>query len=331
MLRRRSRLCWRYLEKNPAVSAPKTPSGFEPPAQIDEVPGREPTQSAASPRVWTVFLTIVTAISLSVITQILVAAAVAGILIANGAEPKELAESLISKMMSPPVFIAMLVLGQLAIFVAAIVAAKLSPVPINQRIGLVTPRCPRWAHVVFVLGSALPLTLSVGAAYLVATVIEPDKSTEMLYDQMTSVWAVLFIVLIGLLPGICEEILFRGYIQRRFIDRWGPATGIIVTSIVFGLFHVTPHGIALATIIGVWLGVLAYRTGSIWSGIFCHAAINSGWNIWQVGKKLWGFPESPSLPMSVIGIAAMTLCFAVAIWVLATQISKPTDSSIAET
>lgn len=101
---------------------------------------------------------------------------------------------------------------------------------------------------------------------------------------MTNTWAVPFILLIGLLPGIAEEILFRGYLQRRFIDRWGPAQGIAVTSIIFGLFHVTPHGIALATIIGVWLGMLAYQIGSILPGIFCHAAINSGWNIGQVGK-----------------------------------------------
>ena len=95
--------------------------------------------------------------------------------------------------------------------------------------------------------------------------------------------------------------------------------------------HVSPQGIALATILGLWLGVLAYRTGSIWSGIFCHAAINSGWNVWQVGKKLWGLPASPSMTVSVLGILLMTLFFVVAIWVLATQISKPRDSPMAET
>ena len=147
---------------------------------------------------------------------------------------------------------------------------------------------------------------------------------------MTNTWAVPFILLIGLLPGIAEEILFRGYVQRRFVDRWGPAAGIAVTSIIFGLFHVTPHGIALATIIGVWLGVLAYRTGSIVPGILCHAAINSGWNVWQVGKKLWGLPETPSTATSVIGITLMVLFFALSIWALATQI-RPAKESQAET
>ncbi len=313
------------------MSSSEPSSGYEPPTPIDDPPIATATQTNASPRVWTVFLTIVIAILLSVASQVVVAAAIAGSLIASGENPKDLAETLIPKLMSPPVFIGMLVLGQLFIFVSAMVAAKWSPVPILQRVGLLTPRCPAWAHVVFVLGSVLPLALSVGAAHLVTMLIKPDESVEMLYDQMTNVWAILFIVSIGLFPGICEEILFRGYIQRRFIDRWGPATGIAVTSIIFGLFHVSPQGIALATILGVWLGVLAYRTGSIWSGIFCHAAINSGWNVWQVGKKLWALPETFSMTESVIGIALMTLFFAIAIWVLATQISKPMNSSMAET
>ncbi len=277
------------------------------------------------------FLTAVIAFLLSIVSQAVVGAALAVIMIANGSDPKELAEALIPKLMSPPVFIGMLVLGQLGIFASAMVAAKMSPVPIIQRIGLVKPRCPTWAHVVFVLGSALPLALGVGAAYLMAELIEPDKSVEMLYEQITNAWAIPFIVLIGLLPGFAEEILFRGYMQRRFIDRWGPVTGIIVTSIIFGLFHVTPHGIALATIIGAWLGVLAYRTGSIWSGIFCHAAINSSWNVWQVGKQLWGLPETPSMTVSVIGIVLMIFFFGLAIWVLATQVGRTPDRSVTET
>ena len=43
-----------------------------------------------------------------------------------------------------------------------------------------------------------------------------------------------------------------------------------------------PSAIALAFPLGIWLGVLAWRTGSIWPSIVCHAAINSGWNALQI-------------------------------------------------
>ena len=299
-----------YLARKSPLSGSETPTSYEPPTPTDDLPAAKPTQSAARPRVWTVFLTAVTALFLSVVSQAVVGAALAGIMIANGSDPKELAEALIPKLMSPPVFIGMLVLGQLAIFTSATVAAKMSPVPIILRIGLVNLDVQRGHTSCSCLDQPYRSGLGVGAAYLMAELIEPDKSVEMLYEQMTNAWAIVFIVLIGLLPGFAEEILFRGYMQRRFIQRWGPVTGInSATSIMFGLFHVTPHGIALATIIGAWLGVLAYRTGSIWSGIFCHAAINSSWNVWQVGKQLWGLPETPPMTVSVIGIVLMIFFF----------------------
>ena len=100
-----------------------------------------------------------------------------------------------------------------------------------------------------------------------------------------------------------------------------------MTTIVFGLFHVIPHAIALATILGLWLGVIAYRIGSIWPGGLCHGCINSAWNFWKVGKRLWGFPETVSPTVAAIGIVIMVVLFAVATWVLVRCISKPTDVS----
>lgn len=304
------------------MSHRESTNGYASPGPTDELPGPRESPPGGPPRVWTVFATLLVAIVLSVASQAVVGAALAAWAISQGRDPKNLAEELIPMLMSPPGFIGMLILGQLSIFVSAMVAAKMSPVPVKQRIGLVSPRCPAWALLILVLGSTLPLAVSVGAAQLVARFIEPDASVAMLYEQMTIAWAIPFIVLIGLLPGIAEELLFRGYVQRRFIDRWGPGMGIAVTSLLFGLFHITPHGIALATIIGVWLGVMAYRTGSVVPGMLCHAAINSGWNVWQVGKKLWGLPEIPSMTVSVIGVSCMVVLFAAAIGVLATQTNQ---------
>lgn len=305
-------------------------SGYESPAAVDEtaLQATPPPSNLTHPRVWTVFVATVVALVLSIATQAVVAAILAGSMLASGVPPQELEETLVPELMSPPWFIAMLVLSQFSILASATIAAALSPVPLFDRLGLVAPRCPKWAHAVFVVGSALPLALGVGSAYLVSKLIEPDESVQSLYEQMNSTWAIPFIVLIGLLPGVCEEVLFRGYMQRRLIDRWGPVAGILATSIVFGLFHVTPHGIALATILGLWLGILAYRTGSIWSGIFCHALINSGWNIWQVGKQLWGFPETPTLTFSVLGITFMLGTFAVAVWVvlIQTETASPAEN-----
>ena len=147
---------------------------------------------------------------LSIVTQGLVAGVIVAGLLADGVKPQGLVKVLIPKLMSPPVFITMLILGQLSMLATALIAGRLSPEPLIQRLRLVKPRCPIWAGGLFVLGSTLPLALGVGAAYLMTLWFDPDESVEMIYQQMTHAWAIPFIVAIGLFPGICEEILFRG-------------------------------------------------------------------------------------------------------------------------
>ena len=154
------------------------------------------------------------------------------------------------------------------------------------------------------------LLVSVGAVILIETIVPGDESVLLLYKNITNGWAVVLIILIGVLPGFGEELFFRGFFQRRMLQRFRPWVAIGVTSLVFGLFHVTPHGIALATIIGVWLGVIAWRTNSMWPGACCHAFINSGWNVYQVGRFRWGFPETPPVWFTVIGGAVVIVAFA---------------------
>jgi membrane protease YdiL (CAAX protease family) len=61
-----------------------------------------------------------------------------------------------------------------------------------------------------------------------------------MYERMTPVVAVPFVLFIAAFPGFNEELLFRGYIQRRLLARWSPWLAISVTSALFALMHVMP-------------------------------------------------------------------------------------------
>jgi membrane protease YdiL (CAAX protease family) len=75
------------------------------------------------------------------------------------------------------------------------------------------------------------------------------------------------------------------------------------------LAHVAPHAVAAAFPLGLWLGVLAWRTGSVWPGIVCHAFVNGAWNVWQVGLSLTGLRESYPAPVLIgLGLAGL-VCF----------------------
>ncbi|HID24076.1 MAG TPA: CPBP family intramembrane metalloprotease [Planctomycetaceae bacterium] len=71
------------------------------------------------------------------------------------------------------------------------------------------------------------------------------------------------LVLLAVLAGVSEEALFRGFLQRWLERELGLAGGLCLASVAFGLAHViTPTYAALATIAGVYLGMLLHISPS---------------------------------------------------------------------
>lgn len=79
------------------------------------------------------------------------------------------------------------------------------------------------------------------------------------------------VLLLALLSGLGEELLFRGWLL--------PEIGLFWSSLVFGLVHVPPHRDWLfwpvfATVVGLLLGALTLSSGTILWAVLAHAAIN---------------------------------------------------------
>ncbi len=281
----------------------------------------DPQASAApnaKPRIWPLFPVLALVFLSTIASQAIIAVIIVVIQVANGEPVDE--EKMIAQFTTVP----MLLMNLVSAFVCMVggsllfgwLSARRAGCSLAGRLGVRWPSFSVFSLVGFLLGSVPVLILSLVAVYLVALVITPDTSLLAMYESMTTPWAIVFIIAIGVFPGIGEELLFRGYFQRRMLQRCGPWVAIGVTSILFGLVHITPHAIALATVIGVWLGVMAWRTNSIWPGACCHAFINSGWNVYQVGRIHWGIPEVPPLWFSAIGGAVVLAAFVTSIWVL---------------
>ncbi|MBI3463419.1 MAG: CPBP family intramembrane metalloprotease [Planctomycetes bacterium] len=86
-------------------------------------------------------------------------------------------------------------------------------------------------------------------------------------------WWQLF--LIGLLPAVCEELAFRGFILSGLLRRMSVPTAVILSGFLFGFFHMNPQQLLNATALGMILGVLATRSGSLLPGICFHFANNA--------------------------------------------------------
>jgi len=85
--------------------------------------------------------------------------------------------------------------------------------------------------------------------------------------------------LIALVPAVCEELLFRGWVLAGFVGhartRQRLWTAIVVQAAAFALFHLLPERMPQTFALGLVLGTLVAFTGSLWPAIACHLAHNS--------------------------------------------------------
>ncbi len=274
---------------------------------------------APKPRVWTVFVAFVVALVALFAVQIVVAVALLFWIMLQGSPIQSAAEELLSWAATPEFFIIAGLPTQLTILLTALSAAWLSPQPVLQRLGLNAPRAAAWQTIAWVVGAIVPFLVGMGAAHLLALVIPPDPTVAQLYENMHWGIAAPFILFIAIAPGICEELFFRGYLQRRLTRRWGMWIGVLVSSVLFGVMHIMPHTVVFAFILGIWLGLMAWRTDSIWPSAVCHALVNGLWNVWNIGVALAVFSdEFPWLLLSAIALVGLA-AFAIACWDLVTH------------
>jgi len=82
------------------------------------------------------------------------------------------------------------------------------------------------------------------------------------------------ILLIGGTAGLCEEVMFRGVIQRSF-EKFGAYFSITITAFLFGLFHMDFQKLLGTFLLGMLIGFIVYRTDSLFAGMFAHFCNNA--------------------------------------------------------
>ncbi len=108
---------------------------------------------------------------------------------------------------------------------------------------------------------------------LVGRAVGPMPGAGMI--DLNPLQVVLFLVGIVVLAPFCEEIFFRGFMQRAY-EAYGPTASWVVTGLLFGVMHILNGMTAAlpATLLGLVIGYIAYATGSIWPAIALHAMNN---------------------------------------------------------
>ena len=126
----------------------------------------------------------------------------------------------------------------------------------------------------------IPVTQFLGA--INESIPLPEWLAEMERSQLELVEKALLqqggflfnLLVLAVTPAFCEELLFRGYVQRQAERGLGAMGGILFSGIVFGLYHLRISQIVPLTLVGLYLAYVAWAFRSLWPAIIGHLLFN---------------------------------------------------------
>lgn len=199
------------------------------------------------------------------------------------------------------------------------------------RIHLATPRQaaslrlrPLWQVAQWLTGAVLVLFVldALGVMLYQQIVPVPPESYEWLYVFTDGPYGWLPLILTVVVVGpLIEEVVFRGWIQRRLERHFKAFAAILVTAVLFAAAHMIPLLVPYYFLMGIVFGYAVYWSRSLWTGVILHMAMNG----YTVAFVFLGPPPerveawAPDLPV-LAGMLAAFVVFAVALVIVLRQL-----------
>ena len=146
--------------------------------------------------------------------------------------------------------------------------------PFWRSLGWVAPRLPLFSVVTGGVSLAMVLML---LAALIRTPRTEGPLTKLLEDPTS---LILLAIFGSIVAPVCEELLFRGFLQPLLVRSLGAVAGILATALPFGLLHFYEYGkswrhVLLISLSGVAFGWMRQATGSTKAAAGMHSAYNA--------------------------------------------------------
>jgi len=104
-----------------------------------------------------------------------------------------------------------------------------------------------------------------------------------------------------------EEYIFRGIVLRGFMQNFSPEKAIIWSAVFFGIFHFNPWQGFAASVLGLYMGWIYYRTRSLWPCIFVHF-VNNGFAFLSFtiagDAEMVLYDFSQNIPVAILSVIA---------------------------
>ena len=180
--------------------------------------------------------------------------------------------------------------------------------PVRETLSLKAPPPAAWLGVL--IGAPAGIVLADGVVRLASLAMPiPEAWIEAMAETLGAdipVWQMLFFF--AVLPGIFEEIAFRGVLLHGLRSQLKPVQLVLVAGIVFGFFHVDLFRIPPTSLLGVLLVIAVIRSGSIYPAMAWHALHNT-LALGSARIEQIGLPDQPTWWHYALAALAILLAF----------------------
>ncbi len=114
------------------------------------------------------------------------------------------------------------------------------------------------------------LIMLVAATALSRIFPESTQNVEQAFGEILDHPFILIILVMAVMPAVGEEIFFRGLLFGGFRHRHGAFWGILLSSLIFGAFHMSIVKLLPTAMLGACFAYIGYCSGSIYIGMFLH-------------------------------------------------------------
>jgi sodium transport system permease protein len=187
---------------------------------------------------------------------------------------------------------------------------------------------PRTAVLSLLLGAALWVG-SIGLMEMQSLFFPPSAETLDFFRRLHAALApsgvldgLVSLVVIALLPALCEELVMRGVLLPSLAARIAPSAAITLTAAAFALIHFDPIRLVFTFVLGWVLGALRLRTESLWPPVMVHLTLNA---LTFFIAPLVDDPSQAYTPQPALGLACLLGGAAVA-WPLLQALRRSVDS-----
>ena len=165
---------------------------------------------------------------------------------------------------------AQIIISQLILAVPVAVYMIKEKMPYRETVQL-KPMKPLDLLLALVFGILLqPLLTLINA---ISMVFSTNSTSTLLFEFSQGMPLPVMLVLVALLPCVCEESVYRGFFYQEY-KKNHPWKAVLLSGFLFGLMHGNMNQFCYATVMGIVFALLIEATGSILSTMLIHFAIN---------------------------------------------------------